>query len=110
MWIAILLAAPHAARAAEPWQSLPPTPRPVAGAHAGHAEVNGVTLFYAEVGRGSPVVVLHGGLANSDYLAGQVRALAPHHRVIAVDSRGHGRSTRDGRPYGYDLMTDDVVA
>jgi pimeloyl-ACP methyl ester carboxylesterase len=24
--------------------------------------------------------------------------------------RGHGRSTRDSRPYGYDLMADDVVA
>jgi pimeloyl-ACP methyl ester carboxylesterase len=27
-----------------------------------------------------------------------------------VDSRGHGRSTRDARPYGYDLMADDVAA
>ena len=27
-----------------------------------------------------------------------------------MDSRGHGRSTRDARPYGYDLMADDVVA
>jgi pimeloyl-ACP methyl ester carboxylesterase len=26
-----------------------------------------------------------------------------------VDSRGHGRSTRDARPYGYDRMADDVV-
>ncbi len=30
--------------------------------------------------------------------------------AILVDSRGHGRSTRDARPYGYDLMADDVVA
>ena len=35
---------------------------------------------------------------------------APAHRVILVDSRGHGRSTRDQRPFGYDLMADDVVA
>ena len=27
-----------------------------------------------------------------------------------MDSRGHGRSTRDARPYGYDLMALDVVA
>jgi pimeloyl-ACP methyl ester carboxylesterase len=33
----------------------------------------------------------------------------PQHTVILVDSRGHGRSTRDQRPYGYDLMADDVV-
>jgi pimeloyl-ACP methyl ester carboxylesterase len=106
-----LLAVPlHAGIAAERWQTLPPTPPPVPGEHTAHAKINGISLFYAEVGRGSPVVVLHGGLANSDYLGNQVRALARHHRVIVVDSRGHGRSTRDDRPFGYDLMTDDVVA
>jgi pimeloyl-ACP methyl ester carboxylesterase len=57
-----------------------------------------------------PVVLLHGGLANSDYWGMQVKALAQHHRVILVDSRGHGRSTRNAQPFGYDLMADDVVA
>ena len=33
-----------------------------------------------------------------------------YHRVVVMDSRGHGRTTRDTRPYGYDLMADDVVA
>ena len=107
----LLLAAPlHASIAAEQWETLPPTPPPVPGQQTGHAKVNGISLFYAEIGHGSPIVVLHGGLANSDYLGNQVRALAQHHRVIVADSRGHGRSTRDDRPYGYDLMTDDVVA
>jgi pimeloyl-ACP methyl ester carboxylesterase len=46
----------------------------------------------------------------SDYWGHQVRALARRHTVIIMDSRGHGRSTRDTRPYGYDLMADDVVA
>jgi pimeloyl-ACP methyl ester carboxylesterase len=36
--------------------------------------------------------------------------VAAHHTVILMDSRGHGRSTRDARPYGYDLMADDVTA
>jgi pimeloyl-ACP methyl ester carboxylesterase len=39
-----------------------------------------------------------------------VPAVAAHHTVILMDSRGHGRSTRDARPYGYDLMADDVIA
>jgi pimeloyl-ACP methyl ester carboxylesterase len=39
-----------------------------------------------------------------------VRALAPHYRVIVMDSRGHGRSSRDAQPYGYDLMASDVLA
>src|SRR5258708_39934172 len=107
----LVLAMPlHTAIAAEPWDALPPTPAPVPGLQTGHAELNGIRLFYGETGQGSPVVVLHGGLANSDYLGNQVRALAGHHRVVVVDSRGHGRSTRDDRPFGYDLMTDDVAA
>jgi pimeloyl-ACP methyl ester carboxylesterase len=106
--IVILPAIP--VRAAERWQTLPRTPAPVQGAQTGYASVNGIKLFYAEIGEGPPVVMVHGGLANSDYLGNQARALAPHHRVILVDSRGHGRSTRDARPFGYDLMTDDVVA
>jgi len=113
MLISMLLALAmplHATIAAERWQALPPTPAQVPGLHTGHAKLNGIKLFYGEIGQGSPVVVLHGGLANSDYLGNQVRALARHHRVIVVDSRGHGRSTRDDQPFGYDLMTDDVVA
>jgi pimeloyl-ACP methyl ester carboxylesterase len=96
--------------AAERWQTLPPTPAPVQGTRTGYASVNGIKLFYAEVGHGPPVVMLHGGLANSDYLGNQARVLAAHHRVILLDSRGHGRSTRDARPFGYDLMSDDVIA
>jgi pimeloyl-ACP methyl ester carboxylesterase len=111
LWLFLVLAVPlQAAMAAERWQELPPTPAPVPGLKTGHAELNGIRLYYAEVGHGSPVVVLHGGLANSDYLGSQVQALAARHRVIVVDSRGHGRSTRDDQPFGYDLMTDDVVA
>jgi pimeloyl-ACP methyl ester carboxylesterase len=111
LWLFLVLAVPlQAAMAAERWQELPPTPAPVPGLKTGHAELNGIRLYYAEIGHGSPVVVLHGGLANSDYLGSQVQALAARHRVIVVDSRGHGRSTRDDQPFGYDLMTDDVVA
>jgi pimeloyl-ACP methyl ester carboxylesterase len=111
IWFLLTFAIPlNVSIAAEPWQALPPTPAPVPGLRTGHAKLDGISLFYAEIGHGSPVVVLHGGLANSDYLGNQVRALARHHRIVVVDSRGHGRSTRDEQPFGYDLMTDDVVA
>jgi pimeloyl-ACP methyl ester carboxylesterase len=98
------------AETAELWQTLPPTPAPVSGGHSGYAEINGIRLFHVEIGSGPPVVLLHGGLANSDYFGEQARALAQAYRVILVDSRGHGRSTRDQRPFGYDLMADDVAA
>jgi pimeloyl-ACP methyl ester carboxylesterase len=109
--LALLLLLPLDVALSEPlWQTLPATPAPVAGEHVGHAKVNGINLYYATIGHGPPVVLLHGGLSNSDYWGYQIKALAPHHTVIIVDSRGHGRSTRDERPYGYDLMADDVVA
>ncbi|ARJ43436.1 alpha/beta hydrolase [Pantoea alhagi] len=92
------------------WQRLPATPVPVAGMQTGYADVNGIQLYYATTGKGAPVILLHGGLANSDYWGLQVTELAKHHQVILVDSRGHGRSTRNARPYGYDLMTDDIIA
>ncbi len=109
--LAILLTIPfHAAVADARWQILPPTPAPVAGEQTGHAKVNGISLYYATIGHGPPVVLLHGGLANSDYWGNQVKVLVPHHMVVLVDSRGHGRSSRDARPFGYDLMADDVIA
>ena len=109
LWLMLVLAA-LPARAAERWELLPPTPGPIPSERSGQAEANGISIHYAVYGQGSPVILLHGGLANLDYWGNQIKALAPHHTVIAMDSRGHGRSTRDSRPYGYDLMADDVVA
>jgi pimeloyl-ACP methyl ester carboxylesterase len=96
--------------AAERWETLPPTPAPIATDRSGDAEANGIKIHYTIYGQGSPVIFLHGGLANTDYWGNQVPAVAAHHTVILMDSRGHGRTTRDSRPYGYDLMADDVVA
>jgi len=99
------------AAAAEPlWVTLPPTPTlPQPAAESGLAPVNGVKIWYATFGSGEPVILLHGGLANAEYWGKQVTALAARYRVVVMDSRGHGRSTRDARPFGYDLMADDVL-
>jgi hypothetical protein len=82
---------PHAA-ALERWQTLPATPAPVTGRSA-RAAINGISLFHVELGEGSLVVFLHGGLSNSDYFGLQVPDVARKHRVVLVDSRGHGRSS-----------------
>jgi len=110
-WLASLVAlVTWPALANERWETLPPTPAPIATDRGGQAQVNGISIHYAITGHGSPVIFLHGGLANVDYWGNQVPAVAAHHTVILMDSRGHGRSTRDARPYGYDLMADDVIA
>jgi len=96
--------------AAEPqWLTLPLTPTLPETAQSGAAPVNGIKIWYASFGAGDPVILLHGGLANSNYWGNQVRALQSRYRVIVMDSRGHGRSTRNEQAYGYDLMADDVT-
>ena len=99
----------NAAHAAPRWLNLPPTPTLPKAAQSGLAPVNGIKVWYAMFGRGEPVLLLHGGLANANYWGHQVRALQRHYQVIVMESRGHGRSTRNQEPYGYDLMASDVI-
>lgn len=77
----------------------------------GWMENDGARIWHAAYGEGQPVVLLHGGLGYSGNWGYQVPALVQSGRqVICIDSRGHGRSTRDGRPYSYELMAEDVLA
>ncbi len=90
----------------------PDLPRPAA---EGRVEHDGARVWYATFGADAPgdrppVILLHSGEASSDIWGWQVPALiADHHRVIVIDSRGHGRSSWDGR-LGYELMEGDVIA
>jgi pimeloyl-ACP methyl ester carboxylesterase len=98
------------AASAEPqWMTLPSTPTLPPAAQSGTAPVNGIRIWYAVFGQGDPVILLHGGLANANYWGNQVRGLQTRYRVVVMDSRGHGRSTRNDAPYGYDLMASDVI-
>lgn len=76
-------------------------------------EHDGASIWCASYGpsHGRPVILLHGGLGHSGNFANQILPLtAAAYRVVLIDSRGHGRSTRDARPYSYELMASDVVA
>ena len=85
-------------------------PLPVAD-DQGYVERDGARIWYATYGSGAPVILLHGGLGHSGNWGYQVPALAGSgYRVIVMDSRGHGRSTRDAQPFSYELMASDVLA
>lgn len=109
--ILILASLARPTLAEDQWMTLPPTPALPKPTQSGLVPANGIQVWYAAFGPadGKPVILLHGGLGNSDYFGLQVPALAEKYRVIVMDSRGHGRSTRDSRPYGYDLMAEDVI-
>lgn len=91
--------------AAEGAPALPPTTA------EGYVEHGGARIRYATYGQGAPVILLHGGLGHSGNWGNQVPALiASGYRAILIDSRGHGQSTRDARPYSYEQMASDVRA
>ena len=73
-------------------------------------DVDGAKIFYRVAGKGDPVVLLHGGRAKHNYLAGQFDLLAKDHTVVAIDTCGHGRSTLGTSGLSYDRMADDVIA
>lgn len=81
-----------------------------ASGEQGAVECDGARIWYAAYGSGPPVLLLHGGLGHSGNWGYQVPALIEAgYRVVVIDSRGHGRCTRDERPFRYELMADDVL-
>lgn len=53
-----------------------------------------ITLHYQEAGAGEPLILLHGNGENGEYFRHQITHFSPKYRVIAVDTRGHGKSSR----------------
>ena len=85
-------------------------PLPVTEDH-GYVEHEGAQIWYSTYGSGSPVFLLHGGLGHSGNWGYQIPALINSgYRAVLIDSRGHGRSTRDTQPFSYELMASDVLA
>jgi len=110
--VAFLAAATAAPMAEELWKTLP-DPQPLLKPDTtGTVETDGAKIWYATFGegKGSPVLLLHGGLGNSDYWGNQLPALADKHEVIVIDTRGHGRSTKGDKPFSYDLFAADTLA
>ena len=98
---------PHARNA--PWLTLPPTPTLPHATKSGLVTINGTSIFFAQFGAGRPVLLLHGGLANSNYWGHQVRELAQAFSVVVMDTRGHGRSPLTSRSLSYALFARDVI-
>ena len=73
-------------------------------------ETGAVSINYAEIGDGSPLVILHGGSARWQHLESLVRELADRWHVYAPDLRGHGRSGHVSKRYRLTDYADDIVA
>lgn len=81
---------------AERWETLPATPNLPSPISTTLTPINGVQLWsqsYNAAAGGVPIVLLAGGLGYSAYFGSVITQLSKSHHVIAIDRRGHGRST-----------------
>ncbi len=76
-----------------------------------YVEVNDLKLHYIEKGEGCPLILLHGGITIAEEnWENQIDFFSESFRVIATDSRGHGKTNNPSGEFSYKLMADDIAA
>lgn len=65
----------------------------------GIKQMNGIELYYKVLGKGEPIVILHGGPGlDHTYLLPQMEQLADDYQLIFYDQRASGRSSGEAEP------------
>ena len=70
--------------------------------------MNDIQLHYIEQGQGEPLILLHGNGESCDYFEHQIACFSHDHRVIALDTRGHGQSPRGEKPFTIKQFAEDL--
>lgn len=63
---------------------------------------------YTEKGFGTPLILLHGNGENSSFFKNQIEYFSSFYRVIAVDTRGHGKSPHGNAPFTLNTFCEDL--
>ena len=75
-----------------------------------YAELGDVKTWYEEYGEGEPLVLMHGGSADSRFFEKNIGPLAERFHVFTPDRRGHGHTPDVEGPLTYELMAEDMIA
>lgn len=67
-----------------------------------------ITLYYQEKGNKDPFILLHGNGEDSSYFKNQIDHFSNRYRVIALDTRGHGKSPRGTKPFTIEQFSCDL--
>jgi pimeloyl-ACP methyl ester carboxylesterase len=91
-----------------PAQAIPYGNNPKAGQYV---QTKDARIYYEVYGQGKPLVVLHGGIVGSTYEMGQfIDSLTKTYQVIAISTRGHGKSEMGSGVPSYERKAEDVNA
>lgn len=71
---------------------------------------DGVRLYYETYGTGEPVLIVHGNGGSIFDVGAQIDHFRKRYKVIAMDSRDHGKSADSPGPLTYEKMTSDLAA
>ncbi|MEO7313287.1 MAG: alpha/beta hydrolase [Chitinophagaceae bacterium] len=83
----------------------------VTGSTNGYAPVNGIRMYYEIHGKGTPLVLIHGGGSTIQSSFGNILSLlAKNHQVIAVELQAHGHTSDREGPETFQQDADDVAA
>jgi len=67
-----------------------------------------IELYYQEMGKGKPLILLHGNGEDGTYFKHQIDYFSDRYRVIAIDTRGHGKSPRGTAPFTIKQFAKDL--
>src|SRR5208337_2905499 len=113
---AVTLKVQESTNAAAPPANAKPAAVPASNVYPvqeGFVDVNGLMIYYKTIGRGAPIMIVHGGPgASHDYFLPYLLPLARTNRLIFIDERGAGRSSmlEDVQGYTIENMVEDVEA
>lgn len=72
--------------------------------------VRGINIYTEQYGTGKPLLLLHGNGGSIRSMASLIPYFSSQYKVIAVDSRAHGKSTDPGDSLSFEMMADDNAA
>ncbi|MCK9627426.1 MAG: alpha/beta hydrolase [Bacteroidales bacterium] len=72
-------------------------------------KVGNVKIYYESYGKGEPLVILHGNGNSIKDMSHQISFFSKDYHVIAIDSRGRGKSELGPDSLTYDILADDVA-
>jgi pimeloyl-ACP methyl ester carboxylesterase len=76
-----------------------------------YVQAGDAKIYYEIYGKGKSLVILHGGGVGSTYEMAQfIDSLAKTNQVIAVSTRGHGKSEIGHTPITYEQKANDLYA